>query len=107
MLSCVIYTIISIYICIGYLGSESKKLSELGLGSGGHFKHVKKSYDNILGIGIPDLLMNLMSCHGFLKSKDSIVMLKCPKSMFEYYFPQKDSFIPIEIKAIWKNVYLQ
>ena len=86
MLSCVIYTIIRNYICIDYLCSESKKLNELGLGSGGRFKHVNKSYDKILGIGTPDLLMNLVSSNGFLKNKDSVVILKCPKRMFEYYF---------------------
>ena len=30
--------------------------------------------------------MNLMSCHVFLKNKDSVVILKCPKRMLEYYF---------------------
>ena len=63
--SCVIYTIISNYVCIDYLGYESKKLSEIVLGSGGSFKHVNKSYDKILVIGIQNLLMNMMSCHGF------------------------------------------
>ena len=86
MLSCFIYTIIINYVCIEYLGSEKLFSSEPRLGSGGSFKHVNKSYDNILGIGIPDLLMNLMSCHGFLKSKDSVVILKFPNRMFEYYF---------------------
>ena len=52
------------------------------------FKHGNKIYDKILGIGIPDLLMNLMSCHGFLKNKNTFVVLKCPKSMLEYYFPK-------------------
>ena len=85
MLSCVIYTITRKYVCIEYLGLESKKLSELGIGSGGRFKHVNKSYDKILGIGIPNLLMNLMFCHCFLKNKDSVVILKFPKKMFEYY----------------------
>ena len=63
-----------------------KKLSELRLGYGGSYKHFNKSYDNILGIGILDLLMNLMSCRRFLKNKDSVVILKCPNRMFEYYF---------------------
>ena len=39
----------------------------------------------ILGIGIPDLLMNLMPCRVFLKNKHSAVILKFPKSMLEYY----------------------
>ena len=47
VLSCVIYTIIRNYVCIDYLGYESKKLSELGLGSGWGFfmkKKVMKKY---------------------------------------------------------------
>ena len=63
-----------------------KKISELGLGSGGGYKHEEKSYEKISGIGIPDLLMNLMSCYGFLKNGDSVVILKFPKRKFEYYF---------------------
>ena len=69
VLSCVIYRIISKYFYIYYLASESKKISELPVSNGGGFKHGDKSYDKTLGIGIPDLLMNLMSCHGFLKKK--------------------------------------
>ena len=65
MLSCVIYTIIRNYVCIHYLASESKKISELSVGSGGGYKHEEKGNGKILGIGIPDLLMNLMSCHVF------------------------------------------
>ena len=30
--------------------------------------------------------MNLMSCHGFLKNINAIVILKFPKKMLEYYF---------------------
>ena len=86
VLSCVIYTIINNYVCIDDLACGSKKLSEVPVSSGGDFKHWKKSYDKILGIGIPDLLMNLISCHGFLKNKDSVVILKYPKRILEYYF---------------------
>ena len=42
VLSCVIYTIISNYLCIDYLGSDKNKLSELCLGSCGNFKHKTK-----------------------------------------------------------------
>ena len=38
-----------------------------------------------MGIGVPDLFMNLMSCHDFLRNKDSVVILKFPKRIFEYY----------------------
>ena len=63
-----------------------KQLSELPVGTREGFKHGNKSYDKILGIGITDLLMNLMSCHGFLENKNSVIILKCPKRMLEYYF---------------------
>ena len=29
--------------------------------------------------------MNLLSCHGFLRNNDSVVILKFPNRMFEYY----------------------
>ena len=48
VLSYVIYTIIRNYVCIDYLASESKQLSELPVGSGGGFKHEDKNYDKIL-----------------------------------------------------------
>ena len=56
------------------------------MGYKGGYKYGDKSFNIILGIGFPDLLKNLMSCHGFLKNIDSVVILKCPKRMLEYYF---------------------
>ena len=44
-----------------------KKLSDIYVGSRWGSKHGDKSFDKILGIVIPDLLVNLMSCHGFLR----------------------------------------
>ena len=86
VLSCVIYTIISKYICIDYLGSEKSKLSGLLLGVSGKYKHFEKNYDNVLGYGIPDILLNLLSCQCFLRNNESVVVLKCPHRLFEYYF---------------------
>ena len=42
VLSCVMYTIISKYVCIDYLGSEKSKLSDLRLGVTGRYKHLDK-----------------------------------------------------------------
>ena len=39
-----------------------------------------------IGIGIPDLLMNLLLCNYLLKNIKSIAILKYPKRMLEYYF---------------------
>ena len=68
VLSCVIYTIIGNYVCIDYLACESKQIIKITVNTGGGFKNGNKSYDKILGIGIPDLLMNLMSCHAFRRT---------------------------------------
>ena len=58
VLSCVIYTIIEKYVCIDYLGSKKSKLSDLKIGCTGSNKHNGIDYNNILGIGIPYLLLN-------------------------------------------------
>ena len=42
--------------------------------------------NKLLGIGITDLLMNLLSCHGFMKDINYTVILFCPSRMLEYYF---------------------
>ena len=86
VLSCVIYKIIRKYVCIEYLGSEKSKLSDLRLGVTGRYKHFDTDYENILGIGIPYLLLIFLSCHGFSKNSESVVILKCPHRMSEYYF---------------------
>ena len=56
------------------------------MGSQGDYKHGDKTIDRILGIVIPDLLMNLMSCRRFLKNINTFVILKYTKRMLEYYF---------------------
>ena len=66
VLSCVIYTIIIKYVCIDYLGSEKSKLSYLRLGVSGRYKHIDKNYDNVLGFGIPDILLKFVVLSGFL-----------------------------------------
>ena len=92
VLSCVIYTIISNYVCIDYLGSEKSKLSNLCIGVTGRYKNLGKKYDNVLGFSIPDLLLDLLSCQGFLKKNESVVILKFSNRMFEYYFNKINYF---------------
>ena len=58
-----------------------------------------------MGIGIPDLLIYLMSCRGFLKNKDTVVILKCLKSMFEYYFSKIFTYFYCIIINLEKHPY--
>ena len=74
------------YVYIDYLACQSKTLCEIPVGFGGGSKHGDKSFDKILGIKIPYLLMNLVSCHKCLKDINSVVILKCPKRILKYYF---------------------
>ena len=83
VLSCVIYTIVDKCVCIDYLVSKKSKLGDLKIGFTGSRKHNGMYYNNLLGIGIPDLLLDLLSCHGFLNNNDSVVILKFPNSMSE------------------------
>ena len=83
VLSCVIYTIINKYVCIDYLGTDKKTKSDLKIGCTLSSKHDGMDYNNLFGIGIPDILLNMLSCNGFLKNDDSIVILKCPNRMSE------------------------
>ena len=43
-------------------------------------------YENLFGIGIPDIFMNMLSCKGFINNNESIVILKCSNIMSQYYF---------------------
>ena len=86
VLSCVIYSIIDRYVCIDYLGTDINKISQLKLGRSFKIRHENKDYDNLFGIGIPDIFMNMLSCQGFLNNNYYIVILKFPNRMSEYYF---------------------
>ena len=65
-------------------------------------KHGGKSFDRILRIGIPYLLMKLMSCRGFLKNINSVVILKYTKGILEE-FSQNDLLFWNAIIIIWKK----
>ena len=55
-----------------------------------------------MGIGITDLLMNLVSCHDFLKDINSVIVLKCPKWMLEYYFSKGFSILECNVNNLAK-----
>ena len=55
--------------------TERKRSSELNLGLTLKTKYEGMDYDNLFGIGIPDIFMNMLSCQGFINNNDSIVIL--------------------------------
>ena len=82
VLSCIIFIIIDNCIYIDFLACQSKQLHAIFMYS----KYMEKDSNRILGIGIPDLLMNLFSFHDFSKNIKSIVVIKYRRRMLEYYF---------------------
>ena len=71
VLSCVVYTIIDNYVCIDYLLCQSKTLCCIS-----HNPTFKEtSFNLLIGIGIPELLLNLVSCHRFMMKLNSTMVL--------------------------------
>ena len=71
VLSCVVYTIIENYVFIDYMSCQSKTLSNIS-----NYKTFKETNFNLLiGIDITELLLNLISCHGFMLKSNSTVIL--------------------------------
>ena len=57
----VMYTVIDEYICLDYLGLIKEKLSK----HDNTFKNTR--FKDLYGLGIPEILMNIMSCNLFVK----------------------------------------
>ena len=67
VLSCVLYYVIENYVCVYYLCCHFKTLSVIS--SNKIFEEA--SYNELLGIGIPEVLMNLLYLHVFMKKKSN------------------------------------
>ena len=71
VLSFVVYSLVYNYVCIEYLSCQSKTLSSIS--SKPTFKDT--SFNILIGIGIPELILNLVYCHGFMKKSNSAMIL--------------------------------
>ena len=81
LLSFFLYSLIDYYVCIDYLSCQSKTLSKIS--SKPIFEKI--SYNVFLGIGIPELLLNLVTCHGFVKKPNSTVILNFRSRLVNNY----------------------
>ena len=81
VLSCVVYSLIYNYVFIQYISCQQNILSSIP--SKTIFEDI--SLNIILGIGIPELLLNLVSCHGFTKKPNSTVILNCRSCLLNNY----------------------
>ena len=90
VLSCVLYSVMENNCCIDYLCCQYKTIIII---SSDKFLE-NNSYNKFFGIDIPYLLMNLISCHGFMKNTNSTVILVCRSWLVNYYI--KRGFVIIE-----------
>ena len=81
-----LYTQLLTNTCVLTIYVHKKRLSELKLGNSLKTRHEDQDYNNIFGIGIPDIFVNMFSCQGFINNNDSIVILICPNRLSQYYF---------------------
>ena len=61
VLGCVLYSILKNYVCIDYISCQSKTLSRISY----NMIFEQPSLNILLGIGNPEVLLNLVYCHGF------------------------------------------
>ena len=81
VLSCVLYSVIENYACIDYLCCQYKTLSSISSDKISE----QASYNILLGIGIPEVLMNLVSCHGFVEKPNLTSILNLRSRLVDYY----------------------
>ena len=74
-----IYTIIYGYICIDYLGLLQDKSSK------DYNRFEKTKLTNLSGLVMSEILMNIMSFHGFFKYPISKFILSCRSDLVLYY----------------------
>ena len=71
VLSCFLSHLIDNYVCIDYLYCQYKTLGRIY----SNIIYEQTSFNMLLGIDIPEVLLNLVSCHGFIERKNSTVIL--------------------------------
>ena len=59
-----------------------------------------RSFNILLGIGIPELLLNLVSCCGFIKKPNSTLILNCQTCLINNYLSKGFSIIEHKTKQL-------
>ena len=89
-----ICAIIDEHICLEYLGLLLETLSK----HNDNFKNSK--FNNLSRLGITDILINIISCHGFDKSSISTAILTCRNSLVPYYISKLFFAVEIELGGV-------
>ena len=74
----IIYSIIDDFLCLYYLDKLQQKLSDFE-------KKFENYFNDLSGLDIPEILMNIMPCYGFSKVTASTVILTYRSDIVTYY----------------------
>ena len=99
VIGAVIFIIIYYSICLDYMGFLQEILSK-------HDNNIENTrFKNFYGLVIPDILMSIMSCHGFSKSLISTVILTCRSALvFRGHYCNIQSGYSLNFKHIKKSL---
>ena len=89
----VIYTIIDNYICLDYMGMLQYKWSK-------HDIFFKDQVQWFSGLGIPEIFINIMPCHGFSKPSISTVISTCCSDLDPYYISKVFVIVETEVDGV-------
>ena len=65
----------------------------------------KPKFNNFSVLGIPEILMNIMICHGFDRSPNSSVIPPCSNALVPYYTP--NLFTLLNRKTVYTRIFLK
>ena len=77
----IVYCIMDNFVCVDYICWQEKKLYVTNKGQ----VFENRTYNDVSGVGIPELLMNIIWCHVFLNNTNSDVILSCRRKLVDYY----------------------
>ena len=90
------------YVCVDYLCCTQNKIHVTSKGQG--FENRTRSA--VSRIEIPELLINIIPCHGFVNNMKSAVIFPCRRNLVDYYL-QKCFVVRENNSNAFKNVPLR
>ena len=96
VLSCVVFNLIDNYVCIDNLSCQSKTLISISC----YPTFEQTSFNILLCIVIPELLLKLVSCNGFMKKPNSTVILNCRTRLINNYLSKVFTIIEQSTKQL-------
>ena len=92
------FCVLEKYFSIDYLCLH--KENQLSLS---HQRFEENSFDEISGTGIPEILLNIVSCYGFFQQDIPTVILTCRIKLVPYYL-SKGFVVPAKFSQALNNV---